>query len=509
MPAIPPTSDAIVVGGGPAGATAARLLASWGHRVTLLSRASTRPALAESLPPSGVQVLARIGVRERVLNAGFVRATGNTVWWGSDPERIEAFPPGSFGLQIQRAVFDRVLWDAAADAGVVVLDGASVRDVKVAADGTPTAPRTLRVELAGAIHQLTAPWVLDCSGRAGALSRDRRAHDTPARTTALVGIWEQPRRWPMPDWTHTTVESSAEGWAWSIPVSASRRYVTVMLDPGLSEVRGGDAFAEAYQRALGRCAHHADLVRGATLAEPPFAVDATPYHAKPVARDGEVAVGDAASFVDPLASYGVKKALASAWLAAVVVHTALIEPTMTDPSLALYERWERESHAALRTAVRDFARAADVVRSAPEGDPSTHGAGAYWQQRLEEQLPEIEGSLDARAMRTDPDVLRALTDLRARDRLALRMSASCQLVPRPTVQGHVVVMEDHLQTRQLVPGARFVRNVDLLHLAQLATAYDQVPDILDAYNHRHHQAPLPDLLGALAVLVAKGVLEFA
>jgi len=65
MPVTTTTDDVIVAGGGPAGATAARLLATWGHRVSLLSRPPTRHALAESLPPSGVHVLGRIGVQDR------------------------------------------------------------------------------------------------------------------------------------------------------------------------------------------------------------------------------------------------------------------------------------------------------------------------------------------------------------------------------------------------------------------------------------------------------------
>jgi 2-polyprenyl-6-methoxyphenol hydroxylase-like FAD-dependent oxidoreductase len=75
--------DVAVLGGGPAGAAAARLLASRGHRVALVTRAPARPALAESLPPSVGKLLDRIGVRGAVDAADFVRATGNTVWWGA------------------------------------------------------------------------------------------------------------------------------------------------------------------------------------------------------------------------------------------------------------------------------------------------------------------------------------------------------------------------------------------------------------------------------------------
>ena len=55
---------------------------------------------------------------------------------------------------------------------------------------------------------------------------------------------------------------------------------------------------------------------------------------------GILLVGDAASFIDPLSSYGVKKACVSAWLAAVVVHTCLTNASLTSAALRAPERPE-------------------------------------------------------------------------------------------------------------------------------------------------------------------------
>jgi hypothetical protein len=101
--------DVAILGGGPAGAAAARLLASHGHRVAVLTRAPAPPPLAESLPPSVGKLLDRIGVRSAVDAADFVRATGNTVWWGCDEPRVESFGGGSLGWQVRRDTFDSVL----------------------------------------------------------------------------------------------------------------------------------------------------------------------------------------------------------------------------------------------------------------------------------------------------------------------------------------------------------------------------------------------------------------
>src|SRR5262249_21233177 len=124
-----PTYDAAILGAGPAGAATARLLATQGHRVVLLTRTPARPGMAESVPPSVGKLLERVGVRGSIDAAAFVRATGNTVWWGGREPRVESFGAGSLGWQVRRDAFDRVLIDEAAAAGVRVVR-ALVREVE-------------------------------------------------------------------------------------------------------------------------------------------------------------------------------------------------------------------------------------------------------------------------------------------------------------------------------------------------------------------------------------------
>ena len=80
-----------------------------------------------------------------------------------------------------------------------------------------------------------------------------------------------------------------------------------------------------------------DIVKQGTLVRAPWARDSSPYGFDRAGTDGLLLVGDAASFVDPLSSFGIKKALASAWLAAVVVRVSLGDTSMTAAALELYE----------------------------------------------------------------------------------------------------------------------------------------------------------------------------
>ena len=59
--------DVAVIGGGPAGSTAGRLLAEWGYSVVLFNRLEKRkPSLAESLPPSTRKLFGFLGILQRL-----------------------------------------------------------------------------------------------------------------------------------------------------------------------------------------------------------------------------------------------------------------------------------------------------------------------------------------------------------------------------------------------------------------------------------------------------------
>jgi flavin-dependent dehydrogenase len=500
--------DAVILGGGPAGAATARLLAACGHTVVALARASAKPPLAESLPPSAGKLLDRAGVRAAIDGAGFIRATGNTVWWGTPEPRIESFGAGALGWQVGRDRFDRLLLAEARRAGARVVYPAVVRDVilRVGGDGTSI----VRYESRRRESSLRSRWVLDCTGRAGLLARrEWRRADPAGRTLAIAGVWQRRGGWDgLADDTHTLVESYDGGWAWSVPVSRERRYVTVMVDPAMTDVRpagGAAGLTAVYAEELAKASRLDGLarlgVRPARLTAAPFARDASSYDASRVADDGVLLVGDAASFIDPLSSYGIKKALSSAWLASVVVHTALVDDAMRIPSLDLYERREREVYQALRRRFSELSR--DAVGVTPTDFWRARSAGEHGAEGGDDGEPDVA------AFRRDPDVRAALEAMRQRSSVALRASAQLHRVDRPTVRGDRVALEERLVVPAFRDGIRYIRNVDLVTIVSLAPAYDQVPDLFAAYNRATAPAALADFLGALSVAVGKGILDLA
>src|SRR5262245_61859101 len=197
--------DAVVIGGGPAGATAASLLASWGRSVVLVHRESDQPSLAESLPWSTRKLLRFLGQLDAVDAAGFHPNHGNiSRWAGKEATAATADP----GYHISRRTFDRVLREHARAHGASIV-AAAVNRVDVS--------NSVTVECANARYQ--GAFVLDCSGRAGIVARHglRRAN-AGYRTLAIAAEWEC-RDWPAAERTHTFVDSYQNGWAWSVPLS--------------------------------------------------------------------------------------------------------------------------------------------------------------------------------------------------------------------------------------------------------------------------------------------------
>ena len=484
-------ADVAIVGGGPAGSAAARLLASWGHTVIVFARATRQPTLAESLPPSSIKLFEEIGVRTAVDRARFTRATGNTVYWADRERRVEMFDRGALGYQIVRDRFDELLLDGAQAAGALIERDVSVRDVAREQDLW-----RVHIERQTGGDTLSARWLLDCSGRAGVVARHGwRRPDSDARTIAVAAIWDRADTWPLDEPTHTVVESYANGWAWSIPVSPGRRFVTVMLDPRVTSLAGRAELHAAYDAELARTPALRALVEGATMAGAPWACDATPYSAARVAGDGALLVGDAASFVDPLSSFGVKKALASAWLGAVVVHTSLVDSAAAGPAVELFSTRELAMSEHLRQGAAALAR-----------DAAGAHATSFWSARTEAaaNLPSDEWDVDA--LRSDPRIPAAFEELKLRASLQLRFSDSLAFASRPVVRGHRVVLEEHLSSPGSPNAVRYCRNVDLVLLARLAPTFDEVPALYEAYNRAASPAPLPDFLGALSALVAFGML---
>jgi flavin-dependent dehydrogenase len=461
-----------------------------------------RPALAESIPPSANRLLVELGVKNAVDAAGFHPWLGNTVWWGSDEPRVEPFAAGEVGYQVERTRFDAVLRGVVAKAGAQIVSGV-VREVDVHAvgnGGRGLQPATIQIEIDGQTSTVTATIVLDCSGRAGVIARKGlRQAEVSHRTVALVGVWRADKPWPADQRGHTLVASHADGWAWSVPTAEDTRYVTVMVDPERSHLSRGVPALDVYRAEVKKVAPFAPLLESATLIDGPWGADASLYSTRQHAGPGFLLVGDAASFIDPLSSFGVKKALASGWLAAITANTILKTPEMRVEAMAFYEQRERAVVESFRQQTDRYAASATEDAVHP-----------FWEARVPpDRVAEADTPDPGTPGLQDPDnssVLAALADLRARPDIHLERSAHVRTVPRAAIRGELIVMDDHLILPAWPGSVRYVRNIDVLLLLRLAPEHRDVGALYDALFRAQPGVSLPDFLGALSTLIARGAL---
>lgn len=435
----------------------------------LVTRPATRPStLAESLTPSCGKFFDLLGIRSAVDAAGFVRTTGNTVWWGSDETRVEAFAGGAEGWQANTAALEHVLLDCVRRAGIAVVE------------------RTLTAEDA---VRLPAVVRLDCTGRAGLLARSLggRRYEEGHRTVALACAWTRDT-WPVPDPTHTLIESYADGWAWSVPLDRRRRSVAVMVDPRTTAMTRGAGARTAYLAEIGKTRRLAALLADGVMEGEPIGWDASTYSSDSYAGEDWLLVGDAGSFVDPLSSAGVRKALGSGWLAAICTHTALVRPEMAETAKAFYAAREAEVFSTFLGLTRQFHAVA------AKGRPH-----AFWADRAElGTVPSPPAEVSTGAVRAAHERIRRAPEIR------LRAASDVTVVPRPAISGAEIVMEPRLVTRDDPAGVRFLHDVDVVTLVSLAAEYRQVPDLYEACVRRAGPVGLSPFLTALATAVARG-----
>src|SRR5436189_5716892 len=134
--------DAAIVGGGPAGSTAAALLARAGRRVVVFEREKfPRFHIGESLLPFSMNAFTRLGLHEKFLSAGFIKKYGGEIRGAcSDTGTKFYFKDGyrsqtDHAYQVTRGDFDKVLLDHAAESGAEVHEETSVNRVEFSADG--------------------------------------------------------------------------------------------------------------------------------------------------------------------------------------------------------------------------------------------------------------------------------------------------------------------------------------------------------------------------------------
>lgn len=340
------TTQVIVIGGGPAGATVSTILAQHGCQVQLFEREHfPRFHIGESLIPETYWVLKQLNMLDKMKNSHFVRK--NSVQFVGQSGRLsEPFyfydhkpHECSQTWQVLRSEFDQMMLDNAREHGVDVHEG--VRVLEVLFEGERAVGVRIQEE-SGAEREVRAAVVVDASGQSSMIM-DRlglREWDPDLKKAALWTYWEGAYRDQGRDEGTTVVLQTKDklGWFWYIPQHNNIVSVGVVADYDyLFKNRETKDLEALYNEELDRCPAVKQRVADARRAGPYRVQKEYTYKARKAAGDGWVLIGDAFGFLDPLYSSGVLLALSSGKLAGDAIAEGLAKG---DTSAAVLGRWE-------------------------------------------------------------------------------------------------------------------------------------------------------------------------
>jgi flavin-dependent dehydrogenase len=345
-------TDVLVIGGGPAGSTAAALLARNGHRVTLIEKARhPRFHIGESLLPANLPLLEKLGVAEEVRAIGMQKWGAEFIshWDGrqQDFRFSEAWNKSlPFAYQVRRSEFDRILIRNAERAGAEVIEGARVDSVDL---GDGRAPVRIQVQYEnGTARSWQSRFLVDASGRDTFLANRLRSkrRNRQHNSAAIFGHFRGAQRNQGEREGHISVYWFDHGWFWFIPLSDGATSIGAVVWPYYlkSRTRPVNDFlldTIALCPPLAQRLAHAHLVNDA---------EATGNYSYSSARShghNFILLGDAYAFIDPVFSSGVMLAMQSAFDGVEAVQTCLRRPEQARAALRQFDR-------AIRRGPREF-----------------------------------------------------------------------------------------------------------------------------------------------------------
>jgi flavin-dependent dehydrogenase len=342
--------DVAVIGGGPAGSTAAALLARCGYKVIALEKAHhPRFHIGESLLPMNLPLFERLGVLDKVRAMGVLKPGAD---FEADNERgyntflfsraLGRSPPHAF--QVWRQDFDRMLYEHARECGADAREGHEVTAAE------QPGPRDSRLDVrtdTGRTYRIQARYVVDASGRDAFLAAKKklRRKNDRHQSAAIFGHFRGAERRVGEDAGNISIYSFEHGWMWMIPLPGGTMSVGAVCRPDYFKQRKGrtvEFLIETLQRnrALWRRIERAELVGNEVRVTGNYSYDSTRMGAP-----GWVLVGDAFAFLDPVFSSGVYLAMSGAEQATAVVDAALRNPSREASLLHKLEKRQRAGMA--------------------------------------------------------------------------------------------------------------------------------------------------------------------
>jgi flavin-dependent dehydrogenase len=311
--------DVAIIGGGPAGSTAATLLAKAGRRVIVFEREKfPRFHIGESLLPFSTQTFDRLGVREK-LDRTFLPKYGGQIVAACGTKDAKFYFKDGFrsrrdrAYQVTRSEFDKLLLDHSRQNGAHVCEQTEVKELAFTSD-------RVKIDIensTGTSETVEAKYLLDCSGRQTVLGNFyhlKKIYDH-LQKFSVFAHYENVDRAEGIDGTLIRMVRALDRWFWIIPLTATRASVGVVMD-----TKTFRAMKLSPEAVLEKCIDEQPMMlermHRAERVSPVYSAGDYSYRNSKFFGDRWLLAGDAAGFIDPVFSSGVFLAIMSAEKAA-------------------------------------------------------------------------------------------------------------------------------------------------------------------------------------------------
>jgi flavin-dependent dehydrogenase len=335
--------DVLIIGGGPAGSTAAALLSEKGHRVTLIEKARhPRFHIGESLLPANLPLLEKLGVADEVRAIGMEKWAAEFVSPLHDHKQVFNFGDAidksmPYAYQVERASFDHILIRNAERKGAHVIEGCKVNDVTFLPDDQGCVVQATGED--GKVQSWHARFLLDASGRDTFLGNRFKAKERNEKhnSTALYAHFENVQRNEGKAEGNITIYWFEHGWFWCIPLMNGRTSIGAVTWPYYLKTRK-KPLEEFLLDTIALCPKLTERLKGSRIVANVEATGNYSYICNHTHGSNYLLLGDAYTFIDPVFSSGVMLAMQSAFTGADTVDTCLRHPAQAASALKRFDR---------------------------------------------------------------------------------------------------------------------------------------------------------------------------